>query len=215
MFYYEESDNVLEKYQVFFDREEIEKLKLEIIDKCSFIIHKEYESDYSPIISKNDIIKNFRSTNTGKQKEYFEETRDICAYSYDEYIPPYLVNLIDELLNGNSDAISKIINYGNSIYTSTIDEKLSLLNQEFNDINSEDITKRISKLKEIEELLKSKELNKNQQNIGPYCCKLLKLLSFKLIDSVSLSDINKMETFFDTKLYNKEKNYTKSLKKEL
>lgn len=217
MIYFKKNNDVLEKYQVSFDRDEIEKLKQEIIDKCSFITHREYESDYSPRFDKNEIIRNFSYISTGKEKEYFEETREIYLYSYDEYEVPYLVKLINELLSGETKAIDKILNYGSFIHEKTIDEKILYLNQEFNDIDLENITKRINKLKEIEELLKSKELNKNQQSIEIYYNQLLKLIRFKLIDLVSISDIEKVESFFDIKLSNEEdlneKPYTKSLKR--
>ena len=37
MIYFRKNDEVIEKYQVDFDKEEIEKLKKEIINNCSFI----------------------------------------------------------------------------------------------------------------------------------------------------------------------------------
>ena len=98
MIYFRKNDEVIEKYQVDFDKEEIEKLKKEIINNCSFIQHEEYESDYSPRFT-DEIIRNFTYTPIEKEKEYFEETRDIYRYSYDEYKPPYLVKLINQLLN--------------------------------------------------------------------------------------------------------------------
>lgn len=57
MIYFRKNDKVIEKYQVDFNKEEIEKLKKEIIDNC-FIKHKEYESDYQPRFT-DEIIKNF------------------------------------------------------------------------------------------------------------------------------------------------------------
>ena len=44
MIYFRKNDEVIEKYQVDFDKEEIEKLKRKIINNCSFIQHEEYES---------------------------------------------------------------------------------------------------------------------------------------------------------------------------
>ena len=145
MIYFRKNDEVIEKYQVDFDKEEIEKLKKEIINNCSFIQHEEYESDYSPRFT-DEIIRNFTYTPTGKEKEYFEETRDIYRYSYDEYKPPYLVKLINQLLNGNSKAIDEILTYDIST-KSSIDDRINLANQEFSKIAPEDITKKKKKLK--------------------------------------------------------------------
>ena len=217
MLYFRKNDEVIEKYQISFDKEKIEKLKKEIINNCSFIKHKEYESDYSPRFT-DEIIRNFTYTSTGKEKEYFEETRDICRYSYDEYKPPYLVELINQLLNGNSKAIDKILNYDIST-KSTIDDRIDLANQEFNKIAPEDIIKKREKLKELEDLLNEKELNKNQQSIDVYYNQLIGLIKFDLVDSLSISELGRIESFLEIKLYgveisnSKEKPFVKSLKK--
>lgn len=220
MIYFRKNDEVIEKYQVDFDKEEIEKLKKEIINNCSFIQHEEYESDYSPRFI-DEIIRNFTYTPTGKEKEYFDETRDIYRYSYDEYKPPYLVKLINQLLNGNSKAIDEILNYDIST-KSSIDDRINLANQEFSKIAPEDITKKKEKLKELEELedlLKAKELNKNQQSIDAYYNQLIGLIKFDLVDSLSISELGRIESFLEIKLSgveisnSKGKPFVKSLKK--
>ena len=217
MLYFRKNDEVIEKYQVSFDKEEIEKLKKIIINNCSFIKHEEYESDYSPRFT-DEIIRNFTYTSTGKEKEYFEETRDICRYSYDEYKPPYLVELINQLLNGNSKAIDKILNYDIST-KSTIDDRIDLANQEFNKIAPEDIIKKKEKIKELKDLLKAKELNKNHQSIDVYYNQLVGLIKFDLIDSLTISELHRIESFLEIKLSgveisnSKEKSFVKSLKK--
>ncbi len=218
MLYFRKNDEVIEKYQVDFDKEEIEKLKKEIINNCSFIKHEEYESDYSPRFT-DEIIRNLTYTPTGKEKEYFEETRDIYRYSYDEYKPPYLVELINQLLNGNSKAIDKILNYDISI-KSTIDDRIDLANQEFNRIDPENIAKRKAKLEEIEELLKTKELNKNQQSIDLYYNQLIGLIKFNLIDLLPISELDRIQSFLEINLSSqveisnsKENPFVKSLKK--
>ena len=218
MIYFRKNDEVIEKYQVSFDKEEIEKLKKKIINNCSFIKHEEYESDYSPRFT-DEIIRNFTYTPTGKEKEYFEETRDIYRYSYDEYKPPYLVELINQLLNGNSKAIDKILNYDIST-KSTIDDRIDLANQEFNKIAPKDIIKKREKLKELEDLVKAKELNKGQQSIDAYYNQLIGLIKFDLVDSLSISELGRIESFLEIDLSSrveisnsKEKSFVKSLKK--
>lgn len=218
MLYFRKNDEIIEKYQVNFDKNEIEKLKNGIINNCSFIKHEEYESDYSPRFT-DKIIRNFKYTPTGKEKEYFEETRDIYRYSYDEYKPPYLVELINQLLNDNSKVINEIFNYDISTKT-TIDDRINLANQEFNRIDPENITKKKEKLKELEDLLKAKELNKNQQNIDAYYNQLIGLIKFDLVDSLSISELGRIESFLEINLSSKveisnpkEKPFVKSLKK--
>lgn len=201
MIYFRKNDEVIEKYQISFDKEEIEKLKKEIINKCSFIKHEEFESEYSPKFT-DKIIKNFRYTSTGVEKEYFEETRTIYHYSYDEYQPPYLVELINKLLNGDLKSIDEILNYDLSSEIS-IDDKICSLNKELMEIDSEDITKKKEKLRELHVLLNCKNLNKNQQSIDPYYNRLVDLIKFNLIDLLQMSELSKIESFFEIDLTNK------------
>lgn len=198
MIYFRRNGEVIEKYQVDFDKEEIEKLKEEIINNCSFIEHEEYDSDYSPHFT-DEIIRNYRSTRTGKVKEYFEETRGIYHYSYDIYKPPYLVKLINQLFDGNSKAIDEILNYDISP-KSSIDDRINIVNQEFIKMDPEDIRKRKAKLKELEDLLNAKNLNKNQQNIDAYYNQLIGLIKFNLIDTLQISELSRIESFLEIKL---------------
>ena len=216
MLYFRKNDDVIEKYQVDFDKEKIEKLKQEIINNCSFITHIEFESDYTPRLS-NEIIRNFKYTPTGKEKEYFEETRKIYHYSYDRYEPPYLVALINQLLNDNPKVIDQILNY-EIPSKSTIDDSIDSAYKEFKEIDPENVTKRAEKLKELEDLLKAKKLNINQQNIDLYYKELMELIKFNLIDSLTLSELNKIESFLEINLSSEisdsnEKPFVKSLKK--
>lgn len=202
MLYFRKNDDVIEKYQVNFDKEKIKKLKQEIINNCSFITHIEYEGDYAPILS-NEIVRNFTYTPTGKEREYFEETRDIYHYSYDRYEPPYLVALINQLLllNDNSKVIDQILNY-EIASKSTIDDKIELAYKEFKEIDPENATKKAEKLKELENLLKAKKLNINQQNIDLYYNQLIELIKFNLIDSLPINELNKIESFLEINLSN-------------
>lgn len=218
MLYFRKNDEVIEKYQIDFNKEEVETLKEKIINNCSFIKHEEYESDQLPRFT-GKIIKNYIHTYTGKEKNYFEETRDIYLYSYDEYKPPYLVKLINQLLNGNSEVIDEILNYDTST-KSTIDYRIDLVNKEFNKIDTKDISKKKEKLKELEKLLKEKELNKGQQSVESYYNQLIELIKFNLIDSLPISELGRIESFLEIDLFSKikisnfnEKPLVKSLKK--
>lgn len=218
MLYFKKNGDLIEKYQVSFDGKEIERLKIEIINNCSFIKHKEYKSDYSPRFTDESLIRNLQSTYVG-EKEYFEETRDVYLYSYDEYIPPYLVELINRLLEHDSKAIDEIFNYDISTKTS-IDDRINSVNQELIKTNPEDITQKKAKLKELEDLLKAKELNKGQQSIDLYYNQLMGLIKFDLVDSLSISELSRIESFLEIKLANniiasdsEDKAFEKSLKK--
>ena len=215
MFYYKLVEDKLFKYNVLFNKDKIEELKDEIIDNCSFIKHVELDSDYGPSVDFN-LIRNYRCYDTGKDMEYFEEVRSIYHYSYDLLEPTRLVYLINALLNGNPEAIDEIMNY--HIYkTSKIDRDIKAKKKEFDNLASNNIKKKKEVLKELEGLIKLKDLNKNQVSEEEYYKQLLNLIKFDLVDIVNLGDVHRMERFFNTEFVriNYNKNKTKSHVKSL
>ncbi len=212
MFYFKKNNDVIEKYKVDFNREEVEKLKIQIIDNCSLTLHKEYRSTYYPRFIDESLIRNFHSTCIG-EKEYFEETKDVYLFSYDEYKPPYLTILIDRLLKLDPSAIDEILNYDLSFYLS-IDDKIKLACQEFAQIDAEDVILKKEKLKELEDLLNYKELNKDN-SLVLYYNKLIKLINFELVDSILISDLKRVESFLEISTNNSlKKAFAKVLQKK-
>lgn len=193
MKYYNLKDDVIEKYNVIFDIKEIEKIKNEIINNCSDIEHKKYFSDYCLSFSENDIIRNYYERRTGELKEYFEETRFIYEYSYDRYIPPYLVNLLNDLLKGKN-VLEDILTYKVPDKL-PIDIKIEEKEEELKDIDDKNTKEKIEKLKEYENLLELKKINKNQKPLSMYYDKLVSLFKFELEDTLSIEELKKVESF--------------------
>ena len=196
MNYFKYNGKIIEKYHVTFEKEEVEKLKEEIIQNCSFINHQEFESDYDPVL-KRKMIKNFHKTYVG-EKDYFEETRKVYLYSYDEYTPPYLVKLIDLLLQNDIKGLEAILSYDLSP-NSSIDEQIHSVTQEFIKIDNNQFQQKKEKLKELEELLKLKELNKYQKGIDFYYNRLMQCIHFEWVNSLPMDEQKKVEDFFEKK----------------
>ncbi len=183
MFYFKQDGENIEKYCITFNKEEIEQLRTAIINNCSFIEHLKCNHDFSSIFATDiSLIKNLK-------KEYSAEG-DIYWYTYDKYEPPYLVELMNELLDGDATSIDKILNFT----TESIDDKIKLVNQELILIDSENIIVKKEKLKELEHLLESKKLN---QSIDGYYKQLIALIQFDLVDSLSISEIERVESFLE------------------
>ena len=195
MKYYNLKDDVIEKYNVTFDIKEIEKIKNEIINNCSDIEHKKYFSDYCPSFSKNDIIRNYKERRTGEIKEYFEETRFIYEYSYDRYVPPYLVNLLNDLLKGEN-VLEDVLTYKVPDKLS-IDVKIEEKEKELKDTDDKNTKVKIEKLKEYENLLELKKLNENQKPLSMYYDKLVSLFKFELEDILNIEELKKVESFME------------------
>ncbi len=201
MFYFKVDSEVALKYEVKFNKFEIEKLREDIIRNCSIIIHREYYNTFSPHFTDKSLVFNFKSKLIG-EKEYFEETKDIYLYTFDEYKPPYLIKLIDRLLKEDVTVLEELLNYKVENEVS-FDEEINLVNQEY--LNADNIFEREQRIKELENLLNQKNLNKNQQSTDSYYQKLLSLIKFALIDTLSLDYIQRVEDFYskDTKVLSK------------
>ncbi len=216
MYYFRKNKENLEKYSISFNKKQVEKLKEDIILNCSFIEHKTCRSDYDPLFLNDKIIKDYFKTKVG-EKEYFEETRNVYLHEYNEYESPYLVHLITRLLSGEAKALYEILNYDTSSFIS-IDEQIRLTNLELSSVDITDIEKKKEKLEQLENLLKSKELNEKQKSVEEYYQKLLKLLKFTLVDTILISDLERVEKFsgidLDSRQVEDNKGVSKTLKKK-
>ena len=218
MFYYLKNRDNIEKYFVNFDNEELENLKIEIINNCSEIIHHEYDGIDAPAQFDYLRIRNYKEKFVG-----IKESRDslqipdyyVYHFSYDEYVFPDLVYLIDELLKGDNNSIDKILNYGKKLngksISDTISDRIDETSRQLDNIDNLDIVRKKSKLEELNSLIKLKEINEKQASIESYYIKLKNLITFNLIDKISIKDIERVNNFFENKTNLEEK--IKKLKK--
>lgn len=203
MYYFVENKDIVEKYLVSFDKEEIEKLKIKIINNCSEIVHHEYDGTHGPNQFDYLKIRNY--------KERFiriQESRDtlqypdqkIYHYSYDEYKFPVLVSYINELLiKENVLILDKIFNENDEIKTETYDDKIKKASDELDTIDNLDIDKKRVKLDELQELLQLKKLNEKQESIDLYVDELKRLITLDLVDTISKIEIDRVNNFFENK----------------
>lgn len=206
MFYFKIGNEVVLKYQVIYNGEEIEKLREDIIHNCSHIVHREYYNICPPHFTDKSLIFNYKSMFI-REKEYFEETKDLYLYIFDEYEPPYLIKLIDGLLKEETLVLEEILNYKVEEKIS-LDEEINLVNQEY--LNADNVFERQQRLKELESLLNQKNLNKNQQSTELYYQKLLSLIKFDLIDTLSLSVLERVEAFYSKNMEGPSKTLKKN-----
>lgn len=199
MYYFIDKKETIEKYSVSFSKEELEKLKIEVINNCSEIEHHEYEGTHGPNEFDYLRIRNY--------KERFvrvDESRDslqwpdqrVYHYSYDEYKFPELVSVIDELLNGNVLVLDTIFNTNPESKGKTIDEKIRKASEELDAIDNLKITKKREKLDELQKLIELKKLNKKQKSVVPYYARLRELITLDLVDTITKEEIERVNQFF-------------------
>jgi len=200
MYYYIKDANEIKKYLVNYDFKEIEKLKLEVIDNCSVIIHYDYEDTRGPDEADYLKIRNYKAKKTGIRvsRDYFPDEA-IYHFSYDEYKYPYLITLIDKLLNKDVSIINEIY-HPNSEEIVSYREKLNIASKELDEINNFDIQNKKQKLNEIEKLLQQVKLNEKQQPVDSYYLKLQNLIKLQLVDVINIDDILGVTSFFEQDL---------------
>lgn len=187
MYYYHENENYIFRDEITIDKYELKKLRRDVINNCSLIVHTEYNTDYAPTLDES-LVRNYKEDFVC-EKEYFEETRDVIHYSYDELIPPKLVNLIDRLLNEDPTVIQDIRNYD---YKSekTIDDMIEEKNKELENTDEKMYDKRIVILQELKKLAQDKELNKNQHSTEEYYRRLCSFINCSEQFRIPKSDLN-------------------------
>lgn len=196
MIYFKDTGDTIEKIKVTCDKEKLKEIREILVNRCSIAIHRETETDYSPKFDNPKLIRNMHYSYVG-EKEYFEETRDIFHYSYDELIPPYLVTIIDKLLADDPLAVEYLLNYTPSSNT-TLEEKINTLTQEL--VNAPNIQRKKQILADLNNLIKLHELNKTRENPDNYFEDIINSLTFYLLDTISTKDIERVESFLDMEL---------------
>ena len=94
MEYLRREDNDMVKYEITYDKDELDILARTILYKCGKRIHHSYESDYP---SATKYYENWNLKPVG-EIEYWEETRTVYQVDYDEIKEPRLFTLINSLI---------------------------------------------------------------------------------------------------------------------
>ena len=194
MIYIKNNGERLEKYTVTLDTKSIKELKERIIKDCSLIIHKVFHSNHVPTFSRNFFIKNFKLV--GPQNNY--------RYTYDEYIPPLLVSLINRLLDNDETVIQELVDYS-PLNESSLDKSINSVNKQLTELSEDDYIKKNLLLIKLERLLKLKKRNINQKSTKEYYEELQNYISLDLVSTLSLDDLLRVESFYETSINNSKK----------
>lgn len=204
MYFYDYKESTIDKYEINVDREKLIKLRREIIDNCSIIEHHEYQSTIIPAESLKIRNLNYKRNGIMEYKDVPDEP--LFYITYDEYKFPQLVGIIDRILDDDVDETIKLYNGKITDDYISFDEKISKISQELDDIDNLNIKEKRKKLEELENMLNLAKLNSNQKSVLDYYSKVKSLISFKLVDSISKGEVDKVWNFFEK---DKVKNKTK------
>lgn len=226
MYFYNIEGTMIIKYEVKLNYKKLKELKKEIIDNCSLIKHQ-IEETINPIIVFNSIyMRNYKSIKTNKKD--FKTKKSIYLVTYDLYNPPYLVELINELLKENFSIITEILNYKEnfSIEVFEIKDRYNKLLNELYDpdyvkiyksqVQEDDSKNRLNLLRELEKLLSNYQIEKEEHSkktdIEKYRLKVLDCIKLKEIQKLPIEYLSFVQDFFNE---SNEKTISKTLNKIL
>lgn len=174
------------KYEVFLNKEELKRIKKELIENCSVINHLAYNTTILPNKKEREHIKNYIEYPVNMvENEYWTEQEYRVEYDYYKYHP--LVELVALLLKGEVNAIKEI--------------------EEFEDEN-------IKEINNNQDLLNSLDINKlNTLKALLYKSCIINCIHLKEVSRVSKLQVKEINEFFNTGLEifveKREKTYQK------
>ena len=200
MLYFVKKGNRIEKYEVTYDKAEMEKLKYEIIENCSEIIHHSYDDTAGP--DEDDYLRtrNLIKTKVGVREHndfYDIAPETVYHFEYDEYEFPYLVSLIDMLRHNNAGAREMILNPDFSYEPESFEKRINDLMKKASRISNRKTKEKIAILEDLARLTNQSELNANQKSVKEYYPIVQKLINLRIIDSIQLTELEKIQSFFE------------------
>ena len=193
------SNDIIKKYNVSYDYDSVIDLKNRVIEECSEIKHVNFDNSYYPF---REVSNDKEYRNKIPKGTYEKNGQYYYKYEYDEYNYPYLVSLINRLINNDNTAIKEIFNYNGlyDYYIVDIDKKINklLLDISNEEINIDDKINKTNDLKELLEKQKTLLLNDKVKN---YYNELQELISFELIDEINYDEYKKVDKVLNLKYH--------------
>ena len=201
MYYYKmekdaNNEEYINKYKIIIDKEKLNKLRWEVIENCSNIIHKSYRTTETPIYDKEH-FRNYKEKKDGVFEYIDAPDEDAYLVEYDYLEHSILVKYIDNLLNDNYETIHTIKNYNKSFKDNSKDLKkeaedlaneISLIAINNLDINLEEYINKLNILnKNIHE---QENIKKKYKTENLYKNKILSCISYKFVCSYKVSSLN-------------------------
>lgn len=197
MIYFMDEGKKRKKYEIVVDKNGLEKLKVEIINNCSMIIHHDCNTTKTPNYYDILRIRNYSAEKIGihKPNDFYASCETLYHVVYDEYKYPYLIKLIDKLLNNDEEALDEILNPNFEKEQISIDKMINILEEKYNFISLNEIGSKREILEKLSQLYKLKELNKNQISVIEYYSKVKNFIKLKLIDYMDIELIDRVNKF--------------------
>lgn len=189
IYFKKEKDGSISKWDVTYDEEKLKLIREEVIDKFSDVFYHEHylTKEELEIIESNDIYKNIEKKQSSDNKFFV---------TYEKYMYPRLVELIDSLLENDFSVLNEIetpIETKQNYYKDMIES----LNEEIDTIDNYDVNRKIKKLEELREMIYESKKNKEKKDISKYYDMVNDTINIQLLRNLNVNDVVKFEEFFD------------------
>lgn len=208
MYYIEQEDDELVKYEVEIEEDKLKKLKGEIVKECGEIKHRSYDGITGPIVFDYIHIKNYHEIKIGRTEsndDLFYPPEYIYHFEYDEYKDTKLVTIINRLMDGDTNTILELKNPQPEEKVDEekqIKEQIAKLHSEMSNADnlaiiriSDKVNSLVQQLKKIEQ---DKLRNLNRKSDLEYYPPVLECITLKEVARI------KIETLEEFNLLSKE-----------
>lgn len=199
MYYIEQQNDEIVKYEVEIDREKLEKIKYEVIKNCGEIKHYCYRD--VGCHHNQSAIFDYHQKWIGKSElnDFYNSEVDIYEYEYNQYLNTTLVILINRLLRDDMSAILEIKNPKENKKKSDNEQQLQkkigkILSLDMKDI---DILQLEKMKKELEEYQTIEKLNRDRKSDLEYYPQVLSCIMMKEVSKIMLDDLIQIEELMD------------------
>ena len=190
MYYYAINGSIIEKYLISFDQDEVRLIREEIARNCSQRNKGSFiGTQFNVEPSTGEIFENIREEKMDSNNE------TLYSYEYDIVKVPKIVQFIDELLNGNSNAYYYIKNY--IVDDRDLDQEILEATEDYVNISSDDSVSKSEGLDKIGNLVDLMELNAGVEPMQPYYDALMEAISIQFIGSLRSDKIDEVATFIN------------------
>ena len=180
-------------YVVTYDRLELIKLRIEVVENASVVMHCDYNgpSSKSPYNRKNNNdsleFKNFKEEYVRTDKTLNGEKEEIYHYEYDSYLFPYIEELITRLLNKDVSALEDIYNPDLVKEAVSIYYQINFLERKLLRTDSRNLDEKIEILHKLEDLVKEAKDTKKDVPVLKYYERLQNMVKIEKIPVLNIS----------------------------
>lgn len=214
-YFLNKTDEGIERYNITYDVNELERIKSEINNNCVAFVHKIEEGYVEPSTNGQKYDLEFEKIGEGGGLITHTTRHDIFRFEWNQYELPKIYFLVKSLLESTNTVIKANSAMEILLYEEeTLDEKVMKAKLELDESSSNDLEDLEEKLKKYKLLLYLKEKNKDVKPIGPYIEKIKQMIQIEMVDFIPIEEYEKFQKVFGKEINSDYGNWGSNLSNE-